>query len=244
MRNLLLFLTIVAIAGAIWYLQTLRPPRSSVGPGVAITLAPGSGVGTLNAAEIENIRAQKAGQYPRAVEIVNPSGFINTAPMKLADIIGTKIIMIDFWTYSCINCQRTTPYLNAWYKKYKDAGLEIVSIHTPEFDFEKKYDNVLAAVKKFEIMYPVILDNDYGTWSAYGNRYWPHKYLIDIDGYIVYDHIGEGAYDETERVIQKLLQEKMLRTGSATKIGSDLASPPPVDVPRAGKPGNIFWCGP
>ena len=94
-------------------------------------------------------------------------------------------------TYSCINCIRTFPYLNAWYDKDKDRGLEIIGIHTPEFAFEHKIENVQEALKKFGIKFPVVLDNDYGTWNAYGNNYWPRKYLIDIDGYIVFDHAGE-----------------------------------------------------
>jgi thiol-disulfide isomerase/thioredoxin len=135
------------------------------------------------------------------------SGYINTHDgFRLSEIVGKKVVLVDFWTYSCINCQRTQPYLNAWYKKYKDAGLEIVGVHTPEFAFEKDRANVVAAVEKFGITYPVVQDNDYQTWGTYGNRYWPRKYLIDIDGYIVYDHIGEGGYEETEEKIQELLR--------------------------------------
>src|SRR3989338_2998501 len=144
-------------------------------------------------------REEKSKQYQLAKEITTPDGFINTddKPIILNDLIGKKVILMDFWTYSCINCQRTTPYLNSWYEKYKDAGLEIIGMHTPEFDFEKKYENVEKAVKQFGIKYPVVLDNDRATWQAYKNYYWPHKYLIDIDGFIIYDHIGEGGYAET-----------------------------------------------
>src|SRR3989344_7615215 len=131
-------------------------------------------------------------------EIVNPSGFVNTDGITVGSQVGKKVVLVDFMTYSCINCQRTFPYLNAWYKKYKDQGLEIIGIHTPEFAFEKDIENVREAMKRFGIMHPVVLDNDYATWRAYGNRFWPRKYLIDIHGDIVYDHIGEGAYEETE----------------------------------------------
>jgi thiol-disulfide isomerase/thioredoxin len=141
-----------------------------------------------------------------APEITNPSGFLNTDGIKIHDLIGKKVVLVDFWTYSCINCQRTLPYLNAWYDKYKDKGLEIIGIHTPEFDFEKDRSNVQEAIEKYGIKYPVVQDNDFGTWRAYGNRYWPHKYLIDLTGAIVYDHIGEGGYDETEKQIQELLK--------------------------------------
>ena len=138
-------------------------------------------------------------------EFVAPSGFINTDAFDLSDYIGKKVILIDFWAYSCINCQRTQPYLNAWWDAYQTEGLLIIGIHTPEFEFEKDYDNVLAATKKFEIEYPVVLDNDKGTWNAYQNRYWPRKYLIDLNGKIIYDHIGEGSYQETEEAIKKAL---------------------------------------
>lgn len=155
---------------------------------------------------------------PRYREITNPSGFINTDEIKIADLVGKKIIMIDFMTYSCINCIRTFPYLNAWYDKYRDQGLEIVGIHTPEFAFEKNIDNVRKALSGYGIKFPVALDNDYGTWNAYGNNYWPRKYIIDIDGYIAFDHIGEGGYQETEAKIQELLAEKMAREDQALSI--------------------------
>lgn len=143
----------------------------------------------------------------QAPEITEPSGFINTQgkPVTLADYRGSHVVLVDFWTYSCINCQRTLPYLTAWYEKYHDAGLEIVGVHTPEFAFEQKLENVQVAVSTWDIRYPVVLDNEYATWRAFGNRYWPRKYLIDEQGVIVYDHIGEGAYEETERAIQQAL---------------------------------------
>jgi thiol-disulfide isomerase/thioredoxin len=171
--------------------------------------------------------------YPRAKELVNISGYsntntlglLNTDAFLLKDFIGKKVILVDFWTYSCINCQRTIPYLNNWHNKYKDKGLMIVGVHTPEFAFEKSKNNVDAAITKFGILYPVVLDNEYGTWGAYGNRYWPHKYLIDIDGFIVYDHIGEGGYEETELKIQKALTERASRLGGVTGITMQITTP-------------------
>ncbi len=157
--------------------------------------------------------SEKAEMYDRAREITNPAGFINSEPFQLRDVIGKKVILLDVWTYSCINCQRTLPYITAWDEKYRDEGLLIVGIHSPEFEFEKKRENVLAAVEQFGIEYPVVLDNDFGTWHAYRNSYWPRKYLIDIDGFVVYDHIGEGAYQETERKIQELLAERAQKLG-------------------------------
>lgn len=151
-------------------------------------------------------------------EIADPSGFVNTSGITLRELVGRKVILVDFLTYSCINCQRTFPYLNAWYEKYKDQGFEIVGIHTPEFAFEKNIENVRAAMRRFAITHPIVLDNDYATWRAYGNQYWPRKYLIDIHGDIVYDHIGEGAYEETEMKIRELLAER------ATVLGADIPS--------------------
>lgn len=167
----------------------------------------------------------KAKQFEVAKEISAPAGYINTPPFALADYVGKKVILLDFWTYSCINCQRTMPYLNAWHEKYKDQGLVIVGVHTPEFDFEKKQSNVEEAAARFGVRYPVVLDNDYGTWNAYKNRYWPRKYLIDIDGFVVYDHIGEGAYEETERKIQELLKERQVALRLDENVGTDISRP-------------------
>lgn len=174
-------------------------------------------------------------------EITNPSGFVNTAPITIGELVGKKVILIDFMTYSCINCQRTFPHLNAWYQKYKDQGLEIVGIHTPEFAFEKNIENVKEAMLKFGIVHPVVLDNDYGTWGAYGNRYWPRKYLIDIHGNIVYDHIGEGAYDITEKKIQELLKERAEVLGEEGSVNAALVSSgiPEADI-SSGSPETYF----
>lgn len=167
----------------------------------------------------------KAGRYGPAKEITSPDGFINVEKISIGELVGKKVVLVDFWTYSCINCQRTTPYLNEWYEKYKDQGLQVIGIHTPEFQFEQKYENVLRAVEQLGIRYPVVLDNDYSTWTSYENRYWPRKYLIDIDGFIVYDHIGEGAYEETEAKIQELLKERMAVLGVKGEVSSGVILP-------------------
>jgi cytochrome c biogenesis protein CcdA/thiol-disulfide isomerase/thioredoxin len=136
-----------------------------------------------------------------------PSGqWYNSQPLTLKDLRG-KVVLVDFWTYSCINCQRTLPYIRTWWDKYKDQGLVIVGVHAPEFEFEKNPDNVAQAIKDFKLQYPIFQDNDFKTWRAYNNHYWPAKYLIDKDGYIRYTHFGEGKYDETEKAIQILLEE-------------------------------------
>lgn len=134
--------------------------------------------------------------------------WINSDELILAELQAeNKVVMIDFWTYTCINCIRTLPYLKQWHDKYADRGLVIIGVHTPEFEFEKSLDNVKEAVEGFEIKYPVVQDNNYWTWNAFNNRYWPAKYLIDTDGYIRYSHFGEGKYDETEQAIRLLLEE-------------------------------------
>lgn len=152
----------------------------------------------------------KKNTYPTAPELVSPNGYINTGgkEIHLADYVGKKVVLLDFWTYSCINCKRTLPYLTSWYETYRDDGLIIIGVHTPEFSFEKVQENVERAVQEEGITYPVVLDNEYKTWNAFNNHYWPRKYLIDINGLIVYDHIGEGDYDETEEAIRKALEER------------------------------------
>ncbi|MBI2141674.1 thioredoxin family protein [Candidatus Woesearchaeota archaeon] len=162
---------------------------------------------------------------PKAAELVGISDWINSEPLKLADLKG-KVVLVDFWTYTCINCVRTLPYLTMWHDKYADKGLVIIGVHSPEFDFEKDLENVNKAVAKHSIKYPVALDNDHSTWRAFRNNYWPHKYLIDIDGRVRYDHIGEGGYDRTERAIQELLKER------AEKIGEKVAIPEGMSLPK------------
>lgn len=155
----------------------------------------------------ESAKVKPSTDKADSIELVGISGYFNTdKEIKLSDF-KNKVVLVDFWTYTCINCIRTLPYLVEWDKKYRDKGLVIIGVHTPEFEFEKKYENVQDAIEKYNIKYPVVQDNDYLTWNAFENRYWPHKYLLDKNGVIRYDHIGEGKYDETERKIQELLSE-------------------------------------
>ena len=139
-----------------------------------------------------------------APDFVGTQGWINSAPLNMADLRG-KVVLIDFWTYSCINCVRTLPHLTAWDAEYRDKGLVIIGIHAPEFEFEKKLENVQAAVARFGIRYPVVQDNDLATWKNFNNKYWPAHYLINKDGKVVYTHYGEGEYDQTEGNIRYLL---------------------------------------
>ncbi len=149
----------------------------------------------------------KVGDQGVAPEFVGINNWLNSAPLSMQDLRG-KVVLVDFWTYACGNCVNTLPYVKQWYDKYKDQGLVVVGVHTPEFPFEKSTANVQAALKRFDIRYPVAQDNAYGTWSAYRNQYWPALYLIDANGRIVYQHYGEGRYAETEAAIRKLLAER------------------------------------
>jgi thiol-disulfide isomerase/thioredoxin len=162
-------------------------------------------------------------QFKKAPEFAQISGYINTpnnnSPITLSSLKG-KVVLVYIWTYTCINSIRPMPYIDNWDQKYSNKGLVIVGVHSPEFTFEKNYANVKDAVQRFGITYPVILDSDHGTWNAYGNQYWPRYYLIDTQGYIRYDHIGEGNYDQIENAIQSLVAERAALMG-ANEISFD-----------------------
>ncbi|WGM30546.1 cytochrome c biogenesis protein DipZ [Brevundimonas sp. NIBR11] len=132
--------------------------------------------------------------------------WINSTPLDIESLRG-KVVVVDFWTYSCINCVRTFPYVRGWAEKYEDAGLVVVGVHTPEFAFEKVEGNVRDAVRRFGLPYPVVMDNDFAIWRAYSNRYWPAHYFIDARGHIRHVHFGEGDYDQSEQIIRQLLRE-------------------------------------
>jgi cytochrome c biogenesis protein CcdA/thiol-disulfide isomerase/thioredoxin len=155
---------------------------------------------------------QLKGQSPtapigNAPEFVGISHWINVDTPLTKESLKGKVILIDFWTYTCINCIRTLPHVTGWYEKYKNEGFVVIGVHTPEFAFEKETENVKNAIKQYGITYPVAQDNDYKTWNAYQNQYWPAHYLIDAQGKIRYTHFGEGNYEETEQMIQMLLKE-------------------------------------
>jgi thiol-disulfide isomerase/thioredoxin len=142
-----------------------------------------------------------------APEFTGIDKWLNSEPLSLQQLRG-KVVLIDFWTYSCINCIHTLPYVKTWNQKYKDQGLVVVGVHTPEYPFERDTNNVKTAIKRFGITYPVAQDNRYATWTAYDNQYWPGFYLIDKKGQVVYTHFGEGKYEETEAAIKRLLAQK------------------------------------
>jgi thiol-disulfide isomerase/thioredoxin len=143
---------------------------------------------------------------PAAPGFDGGGAWVNSEPLELARLGAQgKVVLVDFWTFGCYNCTNTLPYLKQWWAKYKDQGLVIVGVHTPEFDSERVLANVQDAVKRQAIEWPVVQDNDYAIWKAYGNHYWPHFYLVDERGQIIYDHIGEGAYDQTDAQIAAAL---------------------------------------
>jgi cytochrome c biogenesis protein CcdA/thiol-disulfide isomerase/thioredoxin len=161
--------------------------------------------------------------------------WLNSPPLT-ADQLKGHVVLVDFWTYSCINCLRSIPYVRAWAERYKDSGLIVIGVHTPEFAFEKDADNVRRAVSELKITYPVPLDNDYKIWKAFNNSYWPADYMVDATGHIRFHHFGEGKYDETEQQIQTLLKEhngqlsvnglvKVAATGAEAPPESDVESP-------------------
>lgn len=156
-----------------------------------------------------NFPMAKPGKLPdlgKAPEFTGINNWLNSEPLTMEGLKG-KVVLVDFWTYTCINCVRTFPYITSWYEKYKDKGFVVVGVHTPEFEFEKNTRNVENAIKKHGITYPVAQDNNFETWNAYDNQYWPAHYLIDANGRARHIHFGEGAYEETERAIQELLKE-------------------------------------
>lgn len=270
-KKISLIIIILFVIGSIWYLesakvhssangqptQTLNVDATSSGNNAianvttSVNNANASGGNTktkpglsasVRAALAVIAAADKANGDQSAIEIADPTGFINvSSTFRLSSVIGSKVILLDFWTYSCINCVRTIPYLNAWYQKYASQGLVIVGIHTPEFNFEKNIANVQAAVNQYGIKYPVILDSNQGTWDAYNNLYWPHEYLIDMAGYIVHDQVGEGYYAETEADIQKLLAQRATVLGTnSTAIATSTVNIQASNLNEIGSPETYF----
>jgi thiol-disulfide isomerase/thioredoxin len=160
--------------------------------------------------------------------LAGATGWINSKPLTAKDLKG-KVVVIDFWTYSCINCLRAVPYIRAWADKYKDSGLVVIGVHTPEFGFEKESPNVQKAIDKFGITYPVALDSKQAIWNAFHNEFWPAHYFIDVHGKVRYEHFGEGKYEESEKWIQELLAEGATKpmpkgTVAVSAKGAEMAS--------------------
>ncbi len=161
----------------------------------------------------------------RAPEFPPNLSWLNSEPLTMKSLRG-KPVLIDIWTYSCVNCLRTLPHIKRWHEEYGKRGLTVIGVHSPEFAFEKERANVEKAIEAYDVAYPVVIDNDFAVWNAYANRYWPHVFLIDAAGSIIYDHVGEGGVTETELAIQ----------GALKAIGvEDLPAIPPDGTEGAGK---------
>jgi cytochrome c biogenesis protein CcdA/thiol-disulfide isomerase/thioredoxin len=203
------FLTRVSLSGTASLEQSLidriSPASRSAGaspqPSTVTTDGPAMATKAKPGAQYVNLGVE--GGFP---SLSGAEEWLNSAPLTPEGLKG-KVVLIDFWTYSCINCLRAIPYVRAWAEKYKDHGLVVIGVHTPEFAFERKVSNVRAAVADLKIGYPVAIDNEYKIWRAFDNQYWPAHYFIDAQGRIRYHHFGEGEYDQSERVIQQLLAE-------------------------------------
>jgi thiol-disulfide isomerase/thioredoxin len=157
-----------------------------------------------NSSEVNAVDEKSKASSQKLPEFQGISQWLNSNPLTIQELKG-NVVLIQFWTFSCINCQRTLPYVTKWHDRYAAKGLKIIGVHTPEFAFERDANNIKDAMQKHGILYPVPIDNEFKTWKAYGNEYWPHLYLADRQGNLVYDHIGEGAYDRTEQTIKQLL---------------------------------------
>jgi thiol-disulfide isomerase/thioredoxin len=183
-------------------IRSLTTLASTIAICLASTAIPAaSGEIAQNAAAAPFAIAAAEGTAPNFAGISN---WFNSAPLNIASLRG-KVVLVDFWTYGCVNCVNTLPHVTELYAKYKDRGLVVVGIHTPEFPFERSAANVQAALKRHGITYPVAQDNDSQTWDAYRNQYWPAQYIVDQNGRIVFHHDGEGRYDEIDRTIARLL---------------------------------------
>jgi thiol-disulfide isomerase/thioredoxin len=172
-----------------------------------------------------------AAQLPiegRMPSLDGATGWLNSPPLIAAGLRG-KVVLVDFWTYTCINWLRTLPYLRAWAERYQDHGLVVIGVHTPEFDFEHDLDNVRREAKRLRVAYPIAVDSDYAIWDAFDNHYWPALYVVDAQGQIRHHRFGEGDYDQSEMVLQRLLTE----AGSAGDIGQGLVAVDPGGVEAA-----------
>jgi len=209
---------VVAIGGLAVFFTSLDKTVASTGNQITIDKTnTGNGFSSQTTYSDES-------NYPKAPDLVGISGYINTTPEQLQTKIKDKVVLYDFWTYSCINCIRTFPYLKAWNDKYADKGLLIIGVHSPEFEFEKDINNVKMAAQKYGLTYPIVLDSDHMTWDAFSNRYWPAEYITDDLGHIRHTHFGEGEYDQTEKVIQQLLDQRAKRLGLNTTVDQSLVN--------------------
>lgn len=206
----LLFLVVLALAGCSSEEEATPTSEPAAQPAATATDAPAEPEGppppTPMMPEFRLTGSTGGDVGDLAPEFSGIDQWLNSDPLMMDGLRG-EVVLIDFWTYTCVNCVRTMPYLREWNEKYADRGLTMVGVHTPEFDFEKITENVVAANEELGVAWPVAQDNDFRTWRSYNNRFWPAKYLIDANGVVRYTHFGEGAYDETEHHIRALLEE-------------------------------------
>lgn len=170
------------------------------------------------------------GEFP---SLDGATTWLNSPPLTPAGLRG-KVVLVQFWTYTCINWRRTLPYVRAWAQKYKDRGLVVIGVHTPEFSFEKNLDNIRREAKDMMVDYPIAVDSDYGVWNAFNNQYWPALYLVDAQGRIRYHHFGEGEYEQTEMVLHRLLME-----AGSSDLGDELVSVDPQGAEVAADWGSL-----
>lgn len=209
---------------AFWLIGCGSDSPASVAPAFALAEVQAQLAPPVNAPAKVKVEEQSAALVvpvldPDPPDLAGTSAWINSPPTSIEQLTAQgEVVLIDFWTYSCYNCVNVFPSLKSWHEKYDDLGLTIIGVHSPEFDFEQKLENLTAAVEKYELPYPIVQDNLFMTWRGFDNHYWPSLFLIDVDGRLRYRHIGEGAYSETEEVVRALLIE----------AGADLTGVEPV----------------
>lgn len=197
----------------------MKLPRVAIASSIAAAIA--ASVAALAFAAPQLGANASAGLARPAPEFQNIDTWLNSPPLKLEALRG-QVVLVDFWTYTCINCLNHLPHVKEWHEKYKDKGLTVVGVHTPEFAFEKSTKNVKDAIQRLQIRHAVAQDNSYGTWRAFNNQYWPAVYLIDKQGRIAYSHFGEGSYGVTENKIQALLAEPSAVAATAPVPGGSV----------------------
>lgn len=205
--------------------QDMLSDRRKFLGGAALTAAAAQ-FGIIDAANAQSRRLKREGKFP---SLDSATAWLNSKPLTASGLRG-KVVLVDFWTYSCINWLRSFPYVRAWAQKYSDRGLVVIGVHTPEFEFEKDIENVRRAAKDDRVDYPIAIDNDYGIWRAFRNQSWPALYFIDAQGEIRHHKFGEGDYEQSERVIQQLLTE-----AGVEGVAQDLVS---VDARGAQAPAD------
>jgi thiol-disulfide isomerase/thioredoxin len=217
-------LTVFALAGFVVVLgQTAAQQHASTEP-------------AASAASEANDYRSGLPDYGPAPEIQSAAWVNSDSPLHLTGLKGS-VVLVEFWTFGCINCIHTLPYVEDWYQKYKEQGLQVIGVHFPEFSYERDIQNIADAVVRLKVSYPIGMDNDGATWRAYDQHYWPTMYLVDKQGHLRYVHIGEGAYDQTERNIQDLLNETFTDEASATAEAISSYLTPERTVTVRGGPG-------